>query len=74
MEKLQLCALMPFMLCMSYFTLLVQENTSKEQELPKIHRKSLLAHISLIAKFILKGTPSANLGAKSEARFEESRH
>jgi len=34
MEKLQLCALMPFMLYMPYSTLFVQENTSKDKILP----------------------------------------
>jgi len=32
MKKLQLCALMSFMLCMSYSALFVQENKSKDQE------------------------------------------
>jgi hypothetical protein len=52
----------------------VQENTSKEQELSKFTRKSLLANILLIAKISQGVTPSAQLGAKSEAGSEESRH
>ena len=45
MEKLQLCALMPFMLYMPYSVLFVQENTSKYQILPKFTRNSPLANL-----------------------------
>ncbi|RHN75415.1 hypothetical protein MtrunA17_Chr2g0320991 [Medicago truncatula] len=62
------------MLCMPYFALFVQENTSKEQELPKFTRKSLLARISLLAKMAQGVLPLAKLGAKSEEELQETRH
>jgi len=50
MEKLQLCALIPFMLSIPYPTLFVQENTSNDQILSKFRRNSPLARISPLAK------------------------
>jgi len=54
MQKLQLCALMPFMLYMSYSTLFVQENASKDKIVPSsldFAISEIFAISEMLAKF-----------------------
>jgi len=66
MEKLQLCALMPFRLYMPYSTLFVQENASKDKII-QVHKISPLARFSPLAKCwqsSSKVSPSAKFRSK----------